>query len=110
MPMKDLTFALAAAGLVAAALPFQARAHCHDCGIATGVSAGAAGAIIGSALAAPPIYADPPAYDEMPPDYGPPPPGRPDSPDYVDPASCHFERQQVWDGTRYRLQRIEICE
>jgi len=40
----------------------------------------------------------------------PPPPGDPDAADYIEPASCHFERQQVWDGARYRMKRVEICE
>ena len=110
--MKVSTIALAAAALVAAALPYPVEAHCRGCGVAAGVIAGAAaGAIIGSAIAGPPAYAGPPIYDEVPPaTYVPPPPGDPDAPDYIEPASCHLERQQVWDGTRYRMKRVEICE
>ena len=109
--MKRRIVALAAVALVAAALPFPVAAHCRGCGIAAGVVAGAAaGAIIGSAIAAPPAYAGAPIYDEAPADYTPPPPGDPDSPEYIDPASCHMERQQVWDGYRYRTRRMQICE
>jgi hypothetical protein len=110
--MKRTTIALAAATLVAAALPYPAQAHCRGCGVAAGVVAGAAaGAIIGSAIAGAPAYAGAPIYDEVPPAaYIPPPPGDPDSPEYIDPASCHVERQQVWTGTRYRMRNVEICE
>lgn len=110
--MKRTIFALAAAIVMAAALPSSADAHCRGCGVAAGAIGGlAAGAIIGSAIASqPPAYVGPPIYDEVPPDYVAPPPGDPDSPEYIDPASCHIERQQVWDGYRYRLQRVQICE
>jgi hypothetical protein len=43
-------------------------------------------------------------------EYVPPPPGDPDSPEYIDGASCHIEPQQVWDGRRYRLRDVEVCE
>ena len=112
-PVKRTLIALAAAAL-AAALPSQAQAHCRGCGVAAGAAAGlAAGAIIGGALASqPPAYAGPAdAYDAVPPaDYVPPPPGDPDSPDLIEGASCHVERQQVWNGQRYRLRNVEICE
>jgi hypothetical protein len=114
--MKRTIVALAAAGLTAAALSSPAQAHCSGCGVAAGVIGGlAAGAIIGSAIAAPPpppVYVGPgAAYDYVPPAaYTPPPPGDPDSPDYVDGASCHMERQQVWDGYAYHLRRVQICE
>lgn len=111
--MKRTMFALAAAALVAAALPFQAQAHCRGCGVAAGVVGGiAAGAIIGSAIAGPPpVYGVAPVYDAVPPaEYVPPPPGDPDSPEYIDGASCHIEPQQVWDGRRYRLRDVEVCE
>ena len=106
--------ALAAAALLAAALPSPAEAHCRGCGVAAGVAGGlAAGAIIGSAIAnSPPAYSGPAAaYDAVPPaDYTPPPPGDPNSPDYIEGASCHIERQQVWNGARYRMRDVEICE
>ena len=109
--MKRTIFALAAATVVAAALPSPAEAHCRGCGVAAGAAAGVvAGALIGSAIASPPAYVGPPVYDEVPPDYVVPPPGDPDSPDYIAPASCHMERQQVWDGYRYRTERVRICE
>jgi hypothetical protein len=105
--------ALAAAALMAAALPFQAQAHCRGCSVAAGVVGGlAAGAIIGSVIASqPPVYGTAPVYDAVPPaDYAAPPPGDPGSPDYIDGASCHIERQQVWDGARYRPRDVEMCE
>jgi len=104
--MKRTTIALAAAAFVAAALPSPLEAHCRGCGVAAGVVGGlAAGAIIGSALAGPPpVYVEPaPVYDAAPPDYVP------GDADYVE-GSCHVERQQVWDGYRYRARRVEICE
>jgi hypothetical protein len=109
--MKSTMFALAAAALMAVALLFQAQAHCRGCGVAAGVVGGlAAGAIIGSAIASqPPIYGEAPVYDAVPPAVAPPP-GDPDSPDYIDGTSCHIERQQVWDGTRYRPRDVEMCE
>jgi hypothetical protein len=51
--MKNTMIALAAAALVAAAVPNAAEARCHGCGVAAGVVGGlAAGAIIGGAIAA----------------------------------------------------------
>jgi len=112
--MKRTVIALAAATLLAAALPPSADAHCRGCGVAAGVVGGlAAGAIIGSAIASqPPAYVAPaPVYDAVPPaDYVPPALGDPDAPDYINGVSCHMERQQVWDGYAYRLRRIQICE
>jgi len=112
--MKRTIVALAAAALMAAALSSPAEAHCRGCGVAAGVIGGlAAGAIIGSAIAAPPpAYVGPgAAYDSVPPAaYIPPPLGDPDSPDYIEGASCHMERQQVWDGYAYHLRRVQICE
>jgi len=112
--MKRTLIALAAAAMLAAALPFSAQAHCRGCGVAAGVVGGlAAGAIIGSAIAnSPPAYSAPPAaYDSVPPaDYTPPPPGDPDSPDYVGGAPCHVEPQQVWVGNGYRMRNVEVCE
>jgi hypothetical protein len=110
--MKRMSIVLAAAGLLAAALPSPLEAHCRGCGVAAGALGGlAAGAIIGSAIASqPPAYVGEPVYDAAPTDYVAPPPGDPDSPDYVGPASCHMERQQVWDGYAYRMRRVQICE
>ena len=46
--MKHSVIALAAAALLAAAVPNTAQARCHCCGVAAGVVGGlAAGAIIG---------------------------------------------------------------
>jgi hypothetical protein len=117
--MKQTIIALAAAVLMAAALPSSAQARCQGCGIAASVVAGAAaGAIIGGAIAnGPPVYAPPSAlYVEPAPGYAPPPPiayaapGGVEPPDYAPEASCHMERQQVWDGYAYRIRRVEVCE
>ena len=97
--MKRTIIALAAAAVVAAALPSQAEAGCRGCGVAAGVIGGvAAGAIIGSAIAnSQPRYYEPaPVYVEP--------------PDYVDGPVCHLERQQVWDGYAYRTRRVEVCD
>src|SRR5674476_993354 len=68
--MKHMIIALAAAGLVAAALPTSAQARCDGCAVGAGVLGGlAAGAIIGGAIAN-----SPPRYVEPVPVYGPPPP------------------------------------
>jgi len=103
--MKHTIFALAAAGLVAAALPSTAQARCDGCGVAAGVVGGlAAGAIIGGAIAnSQPRYYEPaPAY------VAPPPPRRV----YVeeDGPVCHLERQRFWDGYGWRSRRVEVCD
>jgi hypothetical protein len=102
-PMKRTVIALAAAALLAAALPSSARAHCDGCGVAAGVVGGlAAGAIIGSALSGPHYVAPPP----------PPPP--PPSAVYYDDADtpvCHVEHQRIWvDGYGWRERRVEMCD
>ncbi len=102
--MKPFFLALAAAGLLAAALPSPAQARCDGCGIAAGAIGGlAAGAIIGSAIAnsqPAPVYVAPP----------PPPPAYVEPPEYVDGPVCHIERRQYWDGYGYRTRRIEVCD
>ncbi len=102
--MKPTILALAAAGLLAAALPSPAQARCDGCGIAAGAIGGlAAGAIIGSAIAnsqPAPVYVAPP----------PPPPAYVEPPEYVDGPVCHIERRQYWDGYGYRTRRIEVCD
>ena len=86
--MKKTFVALAAAATIAAgslALPSQADARCFGCGVAAGVIGGlAAGAIIGSAIAAHPGYY---AYEE----YDAPPP-------YVCPAGGYWARRPVRDA------------
>jgi len=104
--MRFPIVALAAAGLLAAALPSPAQANCGGCGVAAGVVGGlAAGAIIGSAIAN-----SGPRYVEPAPVYAPPPPAYVEPPAYVDGPVCHTERQQVWDGYAYRMRRVQVCD
>jgi len=105
--MQRIMIAVAAAALVAAAVPNTAEARCHGCGVAAGVVGGlAAGAIIGGAIAnSQPRYAEP-VYVEP----GPPPPAY-----YVEPADvgpvCHTVRRRIFvDGVGYRWTREEICD
>ena len=102
--MKHMIIALAAAGLVAAALPTSAQARCDGCAVGAGVLGGlAAGAIIGGAIAN-----SGPRYVEPVPVYGPPPPRV----YYEDDGPvCHVERQRVWvEGYGYRTRRMEVCD
>jgi hypothetical protein len=106
--MKPRIIALAAAAVVAAALPSPAQADCRGCGVAAGVVGGVAvGAIIGSAIAN-----SQQRYYEPAPVYGapPPPPAYVEPPDYVDGPVCHIERQQIWDGYAYRTRRVQVCD
>jgi hypothetical protein len=80
-----MIFAIAAAAMVAAALPSSAQAHCDGCGVAAGVVGGlAAGAIIGSAIAN-----SQPRYVEAAPVYAAPPPVYDEPPEYVEGPVCH---------------------
>ncbi len=100
--MKKSVLALAAAAMLAAALPSAAEARCHGCGVAAGVVGGlAAGAIIGGALAGQPVYAEP----------APPPPPRYYYDEDDDGPICHVERRRVWvEGYGWRHRRIEVCD
>ena len=107
--MKRTLIAIAAAGLVAAAMPNAAQARCHGCGVAAGVVGGlAAGAIIGSAIAGSrPTYVEPEPVYEAPP---PPPPAY-----YVEPADvepeCHTVRRRIFiEGVGYRWTREDVCD
>jgi len=99
--MKNTLLALAAAasiGAAALAAPSPAEARCFGCAVGAGVAGGfIAGAIIGSAAAAPPPYYGPaPAY------YGPPGPG----------PDCYYTRQPVWDpyiGAYRPGPRVMVC-
>jgi hypothetical protein len=102
--MKHTIIALAAAGLMAAALPTSAQARCDGCAVGAGVLGGlAVGAIIGGAIAN-----SQPRYVEPVPVYGPPPPRV----YYEDDGPvCHVERQRVWvEGYGYRTRRMEVCD
>ena len=103
--MKKIVIAVAAAALLAAALPSSAQARCRGCGVAAGVVGGlAAGAIIGSALSRP-------RYAEPAPIYVAPPPPPPPTVDYEDEPVCHIEHRRYWvRGYGWRYRRIEICE
>ena len=88
---QRMMIALAAAALVAAAMPSPAQANCRGCGVGLGVLGGvAAGAIIGSAIAN-----SQQRYVEPGPVYAAPPPDNVEGPDYVDGPVCHIERTQV---------------
>ena len=106
-PMKHTFFALAAAAIVAAAMPSSANARCYGCGVAAGAAVGvAAGAIIGSAIANPPppppvVYYEP----------APPPPPSAVYYDEVDHPVCHVEHRREWiEGYGWRRKRVEVCE
>lgn len=105
--MKQTIIALAAAALLAAALPSSAQARCHGCGVAAGVAGGlVAGALIGSALAGP-------RYGEPAPVYVAPPPPPPSAVYYddADAPVCHIERHRVWvEGFGWRHRRVEVCD
>src|ERR1041384_713009 len=100
--MKQTIFALAAATLVAAALPSSADARCYGCAVGAGVAAGViGGAIVGSAIAnSGPVYVAPP----------PPPPSAVYY-DEVDHPVCDVEHRRIWvDGYGWRSRRVEVCD
>jgi hypothetical protein len=102
--MKHTIIALAAAGLVAAAVPSSAQAGCGGCGVAAGVVGGlAAGAIIGGAAAGPYGYGYGPygyggGYYASGPYYG-----------AYAAGGCGWRRERVWDGYGYRIRRVRVC-
>ena len=101
--MKHTVFALAAAALVAAAMPSSAQARCYGCAVGAGVAAGVVGgALIGSAIAgSQPVYVAPP----------PPPPSEVYYDNGPDGPVCHVEHRRVWvEGYGWRSRRIEVCD
>ncbi len=97
--MKKSIVAIAAVGLVAAALSSPAQARCDGCAVGAGVIGGlAAGAIIGSAAANGPYYYGPgPGYY-----YGP-------GPVYYG-GGCYWHRERFWDGWGWRVRRVRVCD
>jgi hypothetical protein len=104
--MRPTCIALAAAALLAAALPSSAQARCRGCAAGAGFVGGLAiGAIVGSAIAnSGPRYVEPAPVDGVPPaDYV-------DPPGYVDGPVCHVEQQQVLvPGYGWQPRRVEVC-
>jgi hypothetical protein len=107
LSMKHTIIALAAAGLMAAALPSAAQARCDGCAVGAGVIGGlAAGAIIGGAIA----NSQPHYYEPAPVYVAPPPPPRYVE-EYDDGPVCHTERRRVWvDGYGWERRRVRVCE
>ena len=93
--MRRTLLALAVAFVGVASVGAPAQAYCVGCAVGAGAISGlAAGAIIGSAIAAPPPYYAPAPY------YGAPGPG------------CYYTRQPVWDpaiGAYRRGPRVIVC-
>jgi hypothetical protein len=99
--MRKMLFAIATSAVLAAATlaPTTADARCRGCGIAAGVLGGlAAGAIIGSAIAGPPVvYAEPaPVYVEP-------------APVYVAPRRCYAD-EEFWSYRHqaYIVRRMRV--
>lgn len=96
--MRNTLLALAtvtAVGVLAVGAPKTAQAYCVGCAVGAGALGGfAAGAIVGSAVAAPPPYYAPGPY------YAAPGPG------------CYYTRRPVWDpyvGAYRRGPRVLVC-
>ena len=108
--MKNGMLAIAAAAtiaLVTVAAPTEAEAHRRGWGVAAGVVGGlAAGAIIGSAIAAPRYYGPGPYYGGG--YYEPAPVYYAPAPAYYGPP-CYWQRQRFWDGYGWRVRRVQVC-
>ena len=93
--MRRTLLELAVAFVGVASVGAPAQAYCVGCAVGAGAIGGlAAGAIIGSAIAAPPPYYAPAPY------YAAPGPG------------CYYTRQPVWDpaiGAYRRGPRVLVC-
>ncbi len=90
---QSLAVSLAALTVVTGLNTTPATAGGGD--VAAGVLGGlAVGALVGSAVAQPRYYA---------PYYAP-------APVYVPAPRCWLERERVWDGYGYVIQRVRVCE
>ena len=96
LSLKKTGMAVAATAMLAAATlaaPQPAQAGGHGGAVAAGIIGGlAAGALIGAAAAQP--YYGPSYYAPAPVYYGP---------------RCWWQRERVWDGYGWRLQRVRVC-
>lgn len=99
--MRKLAAAVFAIVLGAGALVANVPEAKADGGqIAAGVAGGLlGGALIGSALAAPRVYAAPP----------PPPAYYAPAPVYVN-SECRLIRERYWDGYGYSVRRVQVCD
>ena len=89
--MKKFVSATLAIAVVAGSLVATAPANAQrGAAVAAGVLGGiAAGAIIASQPR--PYYAPAPVYAEPQP-------------------ACYWQRQRVWDGYAWRIQRVQVCQ
>jgi hypothetical protein len=94
---KTFTALAAVAAIAAATMALPTTADARNGGaIAAGVIGGlAAGALIGSAAANNGYYGYGPGYNAAGPAYY----GR-----------CYIQRQRVWDGYGWRIQRVRVCD
>lgn len=91
------SLAVPAAALVAGAGLMATPASAGGGDLAAGLLGGfAAGTVLGAVAAQPRYYA--PYYAYAP------------APVYVPAPRCWFERQPVWDGYGYVIERIRVCE
>ena len=93
--MRGVAAALAISAACSCLSPAPATAGGGD--LAAGLLGGlAVGTVVGAAAAQPRYYYPPPYYAP--------------APVYVPAPRCWFERQRVWDGYGYVLERIRVCE
>ena len=93
---KTLTALAVAATLAVAAVAAPQPAEARGGRIAAGVIGGlAAGAILGGIASQHGYYYGPGYYDAAPAYYGP---------------DCYWVRQRVWNGYRWHLRRVRVCD